>query len=1018
MLAPKTLAHPARVLGPFLLASLAHAQPAAPVIVPPPPPVELHGLTYDVPFFPNAAHNPAVPTPDSILGFPVGQRPASPAQVRAILQALAESPASAPRVKLFDYATSHQGRPLSYLAISSPSNIARLDQIRRDAARLADPRTIPAAEADALAESLPIVIVLSYTIHGDEMSGTDAALALAWHLAACTDPAVTGLLDRAVIILDPLMNPDGRQRCIDSVEQGRTRQPNVDNQSIFHAQPWPGGRMNHYLFDLNRDWIFATQPESKGRVRAFADWNPHYFVESHEQGALDTFLFMPPRAPINPNIGDNIKKWSAVFGDEQGKAFDAFGWRYYTGEWNEEWYPGYSGSWAALRGAIDNLYEQAKIISDGVRRPEGTIEPYREAVHKQLVASLANLRTAAANDRQILRDFLADRRKVLAGGGTEVGHASVVTRYFALSLPEGNLARAQALAELLDTQRLEAHRARDTFKASGRDSLGRDFTDRSFPAGTILISANQPLGRLAAALFETDPRMPADFLTEERRELLRFGRSRLYDITGWNVAMLMGIDVAEVRGTLPEVAVPLDPASMLSPPAPIAQNNQSPANPAVALAFDGRDDRSLAAAVRLMDQGLKVRATDKPTVLSGIALSRGSILLTRSDNPSFTPTELADRVRNVASVLGLSPLTIPGGMGPGDLPDLGGDHFSLLEAPRVAVLTREPFSPYSAGEIWFTLDHELGLRASYLDTADLSGADLRRYNVLIIPDGRPRQWTSSLPDLRAWTQAGGTLIALGSSAAALARDTDGLSPSVRTLDATLADPEPARAAIIRDYLGQNATVNSDTVWSHTPPDALDYPWLLPDPEKLSDEDAARRDQWRALFMPQGALLAARADDRQWLTAPLDAATPLPVLFGDDPVLMPAKPGLAVVRLGAFSPAPTPPPAPPKPANAAEESETKDKDKGKDDDKKPARTGWRFAPPGQELRLRMSGLLWPEAADRLAHAAYCTRERVGDGQLILFSGNPLFRGVSRGTSRIFLNAVVLGPGMGAPPAIRP
>jgi hypothetical protein len=914
---------------------------------------------------------------------------------------------------MFDYATSHQGRPLSYLAISSPDNIARLDQIRRDAARLADPRAIPAPEADALAESLPLIIVLAYTIHGDEMSGTDAALALAWHLAACTDPSVIGLLDRTVIILDPLMNPDGRQRCIDSVEQARTRQPNVDNQSIFHAQPWPGGRMNHYLFDLNRDWIFATQPESKGRVRAFADWNPHYFVESHEQGALDTFLFMPPRAPINPNIGDHVKKWSAVFGDDQGKAFDAFGWRYYTGEWNEEWYPGYSGSWAALRGAIDNLYEQAKIISDGVRRPEGTIEPYREAVHKQLVASLANLRTAAANDRQILRDFLADRRKVLAGGGAEVGQASVVSRFFALTLPDGNHARTHALAELLDTQRLEAHRAREPFKASGRDALGREFTDRSFPTGTILISANQPLGRLAAALFETDPRMPADFLTEERRELLRFGRSRLYDITGWNVAMLMGIDVAEVRGSLPDAATPLDLASLLSPTAPPAADANAPRTTPVALAFDGRDDRSLAVAVRLMDAGLKIRACDKPTVLAGVPLSRGSILLTRNDNPSHPPAELLARASEVSHALGLVPITIPGGMGPGDLPDLGGDHFTLLETPRVAVLTREPFSPYSAGEVWFALDHELGLRASYLDTADLSGADLRRYNVLIIPDGQPRQWTSSIADLRAWTRAGGTLIALGTSAAILARNTEGISPNVRTLDATLSDPEPTRAAIIRDYLGQNAAVNADLVWSHTPPDTLDYPWLLPDTEKLSDEEAARRDQWRALFMPQGALLAARADDRQWLTAPLDASTALPVLVGDDPILLPAKPGIAAVRLGAFSPAPPAPPTPP-PTKPTESTDAKEKE----EEKKPPRTGWRLAPPGQELRMRMSGLLWPEAADRLAHAAYCTRERVGDGQLILFSGNPLFRGVARGTSRLFLNAVVLGPGMGAPPPIRP
>ncbi len=1012
---------PAPLLAPMLAASLlaaAHAQPAAKPTNQPttPPTVPLAGLKYDADFFPGSVHDPKVPTVDEILGFRAGDKPATYAQVQAVLKALATNPASAPRTRLFDYATSHEGRTLSYLAISSPANIARLDDIKKQAAQLADPRSIPAADADKLAADLPIIVVLAYVIHGDEMSGTDAALPLAWHLAACTDPAVTTMLDKMVIILDPLMNPDGRERCITSVAQSRTRQPNVDDQSIFHAQPWPGGRMNHYLFDLNRDWIFTTQPESRGRVKVLGDWNPHYFVESHEQSPLDTFLFMPPRAPINPNIGDHIKKWSAIFGDEQGKAFDAFGWRYYTGEWNEEWYPGYSGSWAALRGATDNLYEQARLITDGVRRPEGTIEAYREGVHKQLVASVANLATAQKYRTTILKDFVEDRRKVVAGGGdSEAG--GVATRHFILQPPAGNAGRWQRLADNLQIQGIEVLRTAEKFKTSGKDALGRDFTDREFPAGTFLISANQPLGRLAAALFELDPRMNKDFLVEERRELLRFGQSRLYDITGWNVGMFFGIDMFEVKGALPASAslVKWDEVSTK------AADTKPVENP-VALALNGADDRAVSAVARLLELGVKVRATDKPTVL-GEPRPRGSFFVTRVDNRNVA--DWSKIVLDTAAAFGLAAESVAGGMGPGDLPDLGGQHFALLEAPRVAVLARTPVSPYSYGEIWHLLDHEMGLRASYIDVADLGGSDLRRYNVLVIPDGGAA-WAEHIPAIKAWVEAGGTLIAIGDSAAPFAKDKDGIG-SVRLLPDVLTKLDAYRAAIVRDWLGKTATVDPAAVWSNNPPDKLEYPWTLGEAEKVDDDEAKRRDQWRTLFMPQGAFVAARIDDRHWLTS--GCSEILPVLAANGPVLLAPFGGQAPVMLGAIVPSTKPPAPKPEPKKEETKDEKKDADakqdaKGdkkedkKEEKKEEPKPGWLLAPPGFELRLRMSGLLWPEAADRLSHAAYCTQERVGSGQVILFAGNPTFRAAAAGTSRLFMNAVVMGPGMGASHPVKP
>lgn len=991
------------------LGSLCCKPIAGALVEPTPPPTPLKGLSYDVDFFQGAGHNPEIPTPDSILGFRVGDKAATHGQVEAVIKAIAAKAST--RVKLFEYATSHEGKKLYYLAISSPTNIARLDQIKADAAKLGDPRGIAPADTDRIAGSIPAIAWMAYVIHGDEMSGTDAALAMIYHLAAGTDEEVRNLLDNVVVLVDPLMNPDGRDRCITGINQTRAVQPIVDEQSVPHAQPWPGGRMNHYLFDMNRDWIWGTQPESRGRIRAAGEWNPHYFVESHEQSPLDTFLFMPPRAPINPNIPATISKWSKVFGDEQGKALDAFGWRYYTGEWNEEWYPGYSGSWAALRGAIDNLYEQARTISDGVRRPEGTIETYREAVHKQYVSSMSNLKTLLAHHAEVVRDF-ADQRRMTV----EATDANS-TRLFIIDAAHTNPGRWLKFADILTLQGIEMYSLAGNARFSGKDWLGRTFEDREFPAGSVVVPAAQPLGRLAAALLELDPRMSTEFLVEERRELLRFGQSRLYDTTAWNTAMFSGIESWEVAGPLPA------DAKKLAAPAPIAASALP--DKFVALTISGDDDRSVAVASRLMESGVKVRALNKPTTLDTTTFPRGTLFITAIDNRNFSG-DFAQIVTSVAGQFGVRAQPIFSGMGQGDLPDLGGGHFQLLEQPRIAVLTREPAGPYSFGEIWYLLDYEMGIRASYIDNADVGSADLRRYNVIIIPDGGKGRWSEKIPELKAWVESGGTLIAIGGSAAQFTKETGGIG-SVRLLPDVLTKLDAFHASIVRDWLGKNAPVDPTAVWAATPPAKLEYPWTLGETPKVEEDEAKRRDEWRALFMPTGALVACRIDDRHWITS--GCGDILPVMYSGGSILIPPQSGLAPVLLGAIVTAPPPVVAPDQAAKTdpKEAAKTEDKKEKKDTDKENSnkgekkeepKPGWLLAPPGYELRLRMSGLLWPEAADRIANTAYVTQESVGRGQIILFADNPTFRGASRGTSRLFLNAAVLGPGMGAAAPLRP
>jgi hypothetical protein len=965
-----------------LLACTLRIAGAAAQDLPKPAPSPLAGLDYAEAFFPGATYDQNVPTPSSVLGFEVGSKPATHAQLEAVMKALA---AKSPRCKLFEYGKTHEGRTLYYLVIASEANIGRLDALKADYAKLADPRNVSKTEGDRLAATLPALAWMAYVIHGDELSSSDAALAAAHHLAAGTGEDVKSLLENLVVVIDPLMNPDGRDRFLTMMAQNRTAQPGVDDQSLLHTGFWPAGRTNHYLFDMNRDWVFVTQPESRGRVRAIGEWNPHYLIEGHEMGSQSTFFFNPPREALNPHFPASEQKWEARFGADQAAAFDAHGWRYFNGENYDNWYPGFTSSWAPLRGAIGNLYEQAKISTDAVRHANDALEAYRESVHHQLVSTMANLTFLAKNRKEILTDFVAEKRLVVGPDATYAARTWAI-------LPTTNAARLRRLLDLLSVQAIEVLAAEKSFRASGKDRLGRDVKEREFPAGTLLVSSRQPLGRLAAASLEFDPHMTAEFLTEERREILRANPSRVYDTTGWSLPMLYDVEAFELAGDFGGklYAAPVAPAPISNPDTPVA------------FVIDGSDDASVIAAGRLMERNAWVRVADRPFQFDGRNFPRGSVVVTRKDNLSFAG-DLAAAIREVCTELQLSAIGVRSGNGPGESFDLGGRHFVLLQSPNIAIVGREPISPNGYGEVWHLVDHVLGLRAAYVNFQNLRTADLRRYNVLVIPDGAATALADRMETLKAWVNAGGTLVAIGSSAGAFAKEKDGLG-ATRQLPDVLAKFDDYRQAIAREWEARQTTPDPEKIWSFSPPTEVVYPWLIGEAgDKANEDELKRRDAWRGLFMPIGALLAARVDDQSWLTA--GCGDYLPVIYSGRTVLH-APPSVQVpVRLGYFTPA----------------AETPKKAEPADDKKTPAKKpapGWTIAPPGYEMRLRMSGLVWPEAADRLANSAAVTRESIGAGQLILFAADPAFRAAALGTTRVLANALVCGPGMGATQPIKP
>ena len=903
-------------------------------------------------------YSDAVSDPATFLGFEAGQRVANPAQITAAIMAWQ---GQSDRLKVIEYAQTHEGRPLFAVFISSPTNLARLDDIEAQINKLADARTLNNAEANAIIESLPAVAWMAYSIHGNETSGADAALASIYHLIASTDDDTASMLDNMIVVIDPMMNPDGRARFAKSLEQYRGTAPNVDDQSLLHTGDWPFGRTNHYFFDLNRDFFLLTQPETQGRVALINSWRPQLIIDGHEMGSQSTFLMGPPREPLNANIDKDLQKWARVFSEEQGAAFDDRAWRYFTGEWFENWYPGYS-NYAEYRGSMHILYEQSRMAEDGVRRPEGTVQTYMESVHHQFVSTMANLASLQTHSQAMYRDYW-DGRKYNVSAKSEFANRSYVF------LANENHGRMNALVDRLEAQGIELFTNKSPIKVdSAITQLGETKKQFQIPAGSLIVPNRQPDAPLVAAILEFDADVKKSVLIEERQRTLRDGSSLMYDTTAWNFSMMFG---------LPSVTVPAHLSKGLSPWQPHTPT-QSVDEAAIAWAVSGEDDRSVAFAARLMEQGIKVRVIDKATALSDQALPRGTVFVTAMDNPKSE--NLVELISAEAKMLNIDLVSVGSGYGAGDLPDWGGAHFRLLTRPQIAILSQQGFSSYDVGSSWWAIDTHLGIRHSQIDTAYLSRADLRRYNTIVMPNGYRPMSSAETSALKDWVRQGGTLIAHDNSAAQIARD-KGIG-QVRSIGDALDSAQDYDIALQRERLSTSDQLDMAAVSAHNVSTVVDYPWEQ-GAKALSADELKRREAWQKRFIPSGAMVAGQVDTLHWMS--FGSPEMLPLLYENQPALMTKGSQQAVVRVGVMTKDPS-----------AREAQA---------------INWSTVPEGHALTVRMSGLIWPEAASRIANSAYVTRERVGKGQVILFSGQPNFRGSTRGVGRIWLNALVYGAGLG-------
>jgi len=904
-------------------------------------------------FFPAGVKDAAIATPQSVLQVPVGRRPAHHDEVVRLWREWARS---SPRVKLEVIGRTHEGRELLAGVVSSQANIARLDAILADVRRLADPRGLSDADAQAIVDNTPAVAWMAYSIHGDEMSGVDAGLALAYQLIADRGAETTAMLDSLVIVFDPMQNPDGRERYLAQIESSASAVLDLSAEGFTRGR-WPYGRGNHYLFDMNRDWMAGIAPETRARWAAVRKYVPQLFVDAHEMGSMDSFLFYPQAPPYHPDLPAKLLAWQKVFGDEAGRAFDAFGWSYYTREWADALGPFYSDAWGSLNGAIGILYEQARYAGTAVRRETGEIATYREAVQHQLVSSLSNLRSLQQHRKEVLADYVATRRANC--------DASLPGRERAFLVRAGvQPTRERWLIENLLAQGVEVYRS--SAEVGARDcqhALGAKSESQNFPAGTWIIPAAQPQGALVRAFLNFDPRLDKSVLLAERTELETKGNSKMYDVTAWNLGHALGLDcswgVVSIEGAAQVKALEALAAGIV--PAADAQQH------VYGWAIEGLDDSCVKFAARALAAGLAVQASDEAFSAGGRRFSRGSLLVRAHENPT---EDLAARVERAARDAGAQAFALTTARSPDDSADLGGQHFRALLAPRIALAGGPGASADGFGHVWHLIDRELGLPVTLIDGASLARHDLRRYDVLVLPPGN-FDLADAADDLKAWVRSGGTLIAIEDSALAVCRESLGLS-QVRERSDVLEKLDAYAEAARREEDARKIEIDEARVYGDPVPPvaAAEAPAAekkpeTPDPSK---EELERADAFNRRFGPSGAVLRARVDPNAWITA--GAGDELPVFYSGSQVLLSKPPVRAAVRLaGADS-------------------------------------------------LRLSGLVWPEARERLSRGAWLTVERVSRGQVILFATTPNFRSFWASGARMLANAIVLGPGLGADALRRP
>ncbi len=662
-------------------------------------------------------------SPDEFLGYELGERWTPHHDVLDYVTHVAEESEYA---TIQQYGETYEHRELVYLVVTTPENHENLEEIRLNNLRMIG------LAAGEITSNQKAIVWLSYNVHGNETSSSEAAMKTLYELVQPNNNRTKNWLENTVVIIDPMVNPDGRDRYVYWYKQMVGEEPNANYISREHHEPWPGGRSNHYLFDLNRDWAWQVQKESQQRFEIYKQWYPHIHVDYHEQGYNSPYYFAPAAEPFHEVITDWQREFQTTIGENNIKYFDEQGWLYFTKERFDLFYPSYGDTWPTYHGAIGMTYEQAGHGTAGlaIEKAEGDTLTLRDRLIHHYTTGISTIEISSQNAERLIREFqnYFDQAQEEPSG-----------QYKTFVIKGDNDSdKIYHLLSELDKNQITYGTAGSARTVDGYDFSTGETNRVSISEDDIIVSAHQPQGNFVRVLFEPNPAL-SDSLT--------------YDITAWEANYRYGLDGFALENRInPEMNITADDFR--------SNEISGVENPyAYIMEWDSLDDARFLSDIT--QKGVKSRFSTVDLEIDGKSYKKGSLIITRNNNGQLTDS-FDEIIRTAAekhhrSLYGSSSGYVSGGS------DFGSGNVEFIEKPNVAVLIGEGTSSLNAGEIWHFFDQQLDYPATLIHTDDLMRFDLDTFNVLILPSGHYREvlTDSAIEKVSAWTTDGGTLILFG-----------------------------------------------------------------------------------------------------------------------------------------------------------------------------------------------------------------------------------------------------------------
>jgi hypothetical protein len=659
------------------------------------------------------SYNTAIPTPKSVIGHEVGEWHISHDRLVTYMQAL---DAASDRFSLEITGYTHEGRPLLLLTITSPDNHQKIENLRLQHVQLTDPSKSGSLDI----KNMPSVFYMGFSIHGNEASGSNAALLVAYHLAAAQGAEIEAYLKNTIVLFDPSFNPDGLHRFSSWVNSRKSKVISTDPADMEHNESWPRGRTNHYWFDLNRDWLVAQQPESQARIKKFQAWKPNVLTDHHEMGTNATFFFMPGEPtrvnPITPKLNQTLTQ---QIGEYHAKALDNIGSLYYTKEGYDDFYYGKGSTFPDAQGSIGILFEQASSRGHAQESTNGILR-FPFTIRNHFVTALSSLK--AVNEmRETLLNYQRDFYKNAVADASK----DPIKAYLFTSKDR---ARSFHLAETILRQDIEV------YKPGATQTINGKLYDVE---SSFIVPLNQRQYKLIKGMFVKQT---------------QFEDSLFYDISSWTLPLAYGVDYEELK-SVPSLGTKLIEVKM-----PTGKMIGEP--DAYAYAFEGHEYYTPRAIYRLLDRGVRVKvATEIFYHPSGKKFDRGSILvpLTGQDQRE---EEIDFLLREIAELDGIDIYSFNTGL---DFKgkSLGSGSFETIRKPQIAMLVEGGVSGNDAGEMWHLLDVRMQIPVTMMPIDVFNRNNLLKYNTLIIPPGSYSDISESAKErLKTWVQNGGIIIGL------------------------------------------------------------------------------------------------------------------------------------------------------------------------------------------------------------------------------------------------------------------